>query len=285
MPNYCANKVYFVGDEACIAQLVADMTNERGKIDFRRARPMPKELSGVQFPVQIVSQQEWDQAVKEREAAITRRHQRPSADDYATYLADRNQRRAALAARPTQPPEGDADAAEFLADIEDYELQGPDLTYEQWAQQVFDDTHIPALPLTKTMSDEYKRRFRHDNWYDWQNANWGTERGPFDIEPMLSESMQPFAGFADGAHPLTGEPRAAYSYCSAGGPCHELFRYISELYPDIAIVHTYNSCASWFRGIFVFINGVIARDECIEYESCEEENDERGKSNWKEEGF
>lgn len=43
-------------------------------------------------------------------------------------------------------------------------------------------------PITKAISDDYKKRFGADNWYDWALKNWGTKWGSYEASVEIEEN-------------------------------------------------------------------------------------------------
>ena len=58
MPNWCQNEVKISGNKEDITKLIDLITD---KFDFNKIIPMPEELEGFTFPVQFLSQEEFDE--------------------------------------------------------------------------------------------------------------------------------------------------------------------------------------------------------------------------------
>ena len=111
-----------------------------------------------------------------------------------------------------------------------------------------------GLPLTQAMSEDYKKRFGHDNWYAWRNANYGTKWGMYSVE---------FSGFAT-------HDTIAFTYNTAWSPATKYFVNISPQFPSLSFRHMFADEGGGFLGYEVIKNGKM--EEAVELDW----NSERG---------
>ena len=64
MPNWCENTLHVSGDEQLIKKFKEQVRGEGTALSFASLVPMPKELKGLSSSPKIVSEKEYDEAVK-----------------------------------------------------------------------------------------------------------------------------------------------------------------------------------------------------------------------------
>jgi len=69
MPNWVSNNIEIEADATTAALVIEAIKNSDGKVDFNSILPMPECLREVTSPVRIVSQEKYDEAIKELQEA------------------------------------------------------------------------------------------------------------------------------------------------------------------------------------------------------------------------
>lgn len=72
--------------------------------------------------------------------------------------------------------------------------------------------------LTKELSEEYQAKFGADNWYTWQNANWGTKWNAYDQFEIDEQTIE---------------------FNTAWGTPYELLVNLSAMFPEVEFVVEY----------------------------------------------
>jgi hypothetical protein len=67
MPNHIANILTVKGETEKVQEVMKALLNEDGNVTFDNFLPMPEELRGTTSPTKVVTQKEYDEAVKKRE--------------------------------------------------------------------------------------------------------------------------------------------------------------------------------------------------------------------------
>lgn len=97
--------------------------------------------------------------------------------------------------------------------------------------------------ITQEMSDEYKKKYGCDNWYDWTNENWGTKWGAYDVDSKWV-----------GNH---------ISFTTAWSPPIPLIEVLSKKFPEAKLTLKFQEECNGFNGTMVFQNGNIQNgSEC-----------------------
>lgn len=94
------------------------------------------------------------------------------------------------------------------------------------------------------------KKFGHDNWYDWNVANWGTK---WDVEAETIEQT---------------EGHAVFSFDSAWAPPTAAIVAVSALYPDLKFTLEYFEMGMMFAGVALIENGEV-EDNCTEDEESD----------------
>jgi len=170
MPNWCDNELGVRGNAKDI-KLFKERAKQGGKdISLSAFLPMPKELYSVSVPIRIVSQRQYDSAVKKR---------------------------------------SDSDM---------------------------------GLPITRRLSEAYKRDYGANNWYDWAIRNWGTK---WD---------------ADGELLTNKKDRLSYTFMTAWSPPIYWLISVSEMYPNLSFKLYADEEAGFFKGYVDIKGGKIIKD-------------------------
>lgn len=112
------------------------------------------------------------------------------------------------------------------------------------------DKCFQQWPITEAMQKDYKERFGHDNWYDWQVANWGTKWGCYDV---VGESQDTWHRHDDG-------DTSSYIWCyynTAWSPATEALRQISQQFPNLEFRHAFSDEGGNYLGYEVLQDGQI----------------------------
>jgi hypothetical protein len=243
MPNWVTNWLRISGDQDHIRQIIADATDptidlrrHQSQLDFTRLRPFPEEFQYTGSPPKIVTQAEYDAALKELQEALAHTHDLPEA--YAAYLSQQCAYREAFAARDNGSVNEVVAAAIF---------DQVDLSFEEWREHEIARrcSRLLPMPITQEMSDDYKRRFGTDDSHEWQKMNWGTNVGPRD------------------PHSVHCDEDAGFCCCfdTSWAPCDRLWQYVSAQYPGVKIENSYREENNW-GGLDVFLEGAL---KCHEY--------------------
>lgn len=106
-----------------------------------------------------------------------------------------------------------------------------------------------------------KAKYGYKDWYDWQNANWGTKWG--DCHTFIEVRDET----ADTKH-------ITVSFSSAWCPPSEGISQVASLFPTLEFVMTYEESGMDFYGIVTFDGeaGVYA-DDCYEMSNIDKWND------------
>ena len=131
------------------------------------------------------------------------------------------------------------------------------VTDGSWTQEQYDERVAENRKLAE-QQDSNIAKFGHKDWYDWEYTNWGTKWG--DCHTDIHE-------FGEKDTSISG------SFDTAWGPAEEAFLRISEMFPELTFIFTYDEEAGFFAGIQVFRNGESVFDSMYEPCSYEEEID------------
>ena len=88
--------------------------------------------------------------------------------------------------------------------------------YHEWIKEHQPTYENGGRPITKVMSERFKKQYGVDNWYDWQTINWGTKWDITD-ENIFTE--------IDGT-------TAEYRFDTAWGPPEGIYEHLVETFPD-----------------------------------------------------
>lgn len=100
--------------------------------------------------------------------------------------------------------------------------------------------------ITQEMSDDYKKRFGSDNWYDWALKNWGTKWGSYEASVEIDDN---------------GET-ATFEFQTAWSSGASAIIHLSKQYPDLSFKLSFaDEDAGSNVGIFYIANGIIFSDE------------------------
>ena len=88
--------------------------------------------------------------------------------------------------------------------------------YHEWIKEHQPTYENGGRPITKVMSERFKKQYGVDNWYDWQTINWGTKWDITD-ENIFTE--------IDGT-------TAEYRFDTAWGPPEGVYNHLVDAFPD-----------------------------------------------------
>lgn len=116
-----------------------------------------------------------------------------------------------------------------------------------------------------------KAKYGYKDWYDWQNANWGTKWGDSDTDIVDAEPLITPDGIA----------HAEFMFQSPWSPPLEGIAHIATLFPTLEFGLAYYEEGMDFYGFCKFVDG-MAYDDCREISGIDgmkelnalEENDE-----------
>jgi hypothetical protein len=96
--------------------------------------------------------------------------------------------------------------------------------------------------------------YGYKDWYDWNIANWGTKWSPADVyQNLITRNC------------------AEFSYQTAWSPCSPLWQNISNLYPTLAFIETYEEMGMGFYGLTAHYRGGQFFESFIDIANSEDE--------------
>jgi hypothetical protein len=101
-------------------------------------------------------------------------------------------------------------------------------------------------------------KYGYANWYDFHCEEWGSKWGAFDGCMELHQQNETLSLF----------------YATAWSPITGVVKKLIEMYPQLSFKYNYEEPGCAFQGELSGSNGVVTRDECWEYNPCEDEEDE-----------
>lgn len=112
-----------------------------------------------------------------------------------------------------------------------------------------DGTQSPSnLPLPQKL--DLILKYGHDNWYDWQLANWGCKWGPYDNSVGDPEEI----AYAN------GNGKLVYIYDTPWSPPTQWIINTSKQFPTLKFENYCDEPGSCFRGTETIINGKVIKD-------------------------
>lgn len=108
------------------------------------------------------------------------------------------------------------------------------------------DSPNNAKPIIKQI---LKAKYGHDNWYDWQLANWGCKWGPYDGIEDPKEIIY-----------KNGKGKIVYEYNTPWCPPAEWLINTSKQFPMLTFENYCNEPGCNFKGTQIFINGIKNKD-------------------------
>ena len=82
-------------------------------------------------------------------------------------------------------------------------------------------------------SEELKKKYGADNWYDWSISNWGVK---WNIDISEEQDVQDEGDYIQ------------YTFDTAWGPPHEIFYAIRKKFPDLGITWFFDEPGMQFAG-------------------------------------
>ncbi|MFM0417405.1 DUF1281 family ferredoxin-like fold protein [Paraburkholderia aromaticivorans] len=117
-----------------------------------------------------------------------------------------------------------------------------------------DDTNNMMKVWKKQRSNIKKYGFAH--WYDFCCEKWGSKWGAFSAGAVLADGL------------------LVLDYDTAWCPIDGVVKKLIEMYPQFSFQCNYEEPGCAFQGELSGSNGVVTRDECWDYNPCEDEEDE-----------
>lgn len=118
----------------------------------------------------------------------------------------------------------------------------------KWVETPGDDGEIVYIPVTRSMSMEWTRKYGADNWYSWACANWGTKWGIYDADWRSDTEV---------------------FFMSAWSPACPVIDALSEMFQDIEFTLEYADEGGGFLGSSVFVAGEAVSDTSLVWDSPE----------------
>jgi len=95
-----------------------------------------------------------------------------------------------------------------------------------------------SIPITQTISNEYKKKYGFDNWYDWACGTWGTKWEACEAE-CINES----------------ETSLQYNFSTAWCPPRGIFLALKKMCPKVAISWGYEERGCSLYGTWHYNGG------------------------------
>lgn len=108
---------------------------------------------------------------------------------------------------------------------------------------------IPKSPEHEAQMKSNIEKYGHEDWYEWQCANWGTKWSPSDIRAFMQTPNY-----------------IAFSCQSAWSPPSGLIARMSKLFPRLGFVMSYNEGGMCFLGAESYYNGDSLYEASGEYD-------------------
>ncbi len=120
----------------------------------------------------------------------------------------------------------------------------------EWARKLNDgelkEWEKESKPLTQEMSDNLKKKFGTDNWYDWKCFNWGTKWGAYSIEQGEGNSI---------------------IFTTAWSTAYPVILELSKMFPEVTITLEYaDEDFGYNCGLIEFTDGFSEEIEGASYE-------------------
>lgn len=138
-----------------------------------------------------------------------------------------------------------------------------EMTEEHYKQLVADNEEGYKADMRNMLEYGYK------NWYDWNNANWGTKWGACDVHSFENWKISDV---------LMG---MSIKFQSAWSPADKLIQNISQQFPTLIFSVKFTEEGMGFAGVGVFRNGVIIGDAEVEIDNYDNPH-EFGSLEWEE---
>lgn len=103
-----------------------------------------------------------------------------------------------------------------------------------------------AKPIIKSI---LKAKYGADNWYDWQQDNWGCKWGPYDGIDIPEETVY-----------KNGKGKLVYEYNTPWSPPNQWLINTSKQFPSLKFENYCNEPGNCFKGTVVIINGQVTKD-------------------------
>lgn len=110
------------------------------------------------------------------------------------------------------------------------------------------DGLVPGHPLTQEMSDDLKKKYGADNWYDWMHTNYGTKWGMYEV---------------------SSREEGAFFYMTAWSPATEYYLRVSKKFPSIVFRHEFADEGGGFVGYESIQNGAVIESIDVGWDSEE----------------
>lgn len=114
-----------------------------------------------------------------------------------------------------------------------------------------------------TVRSELVQKYGHSDWYGWSIANWGTKWGDWDTHLISYEE---------------GDEIALLRFTTAWSPAINGILKISEKFPKLLFVHSYEEGGMGFLGTVGMRDGNVLAEREGEYPNVE--TDEDGEGDW-----
>jgi len=98
---------------------------------------------------------------------------------------------------------------------------------------------LKGIPITKKISQDLKKKFGADNWYDWSNKHWGTK---WDTSCATL---------------LDNKKKLQYNFSSAWSPPVAWLQKVSKDFPELSFTLKFDEPAMGYRGEVKAKNGEI----------------------------
>ena len=130
-------------------------------------------------------------------------------------------------------------------EVKEYAYDNPIFSF--W--NVIKPTNMAVYDLQKDPNEDPKKLFSGDNWYDWNNRNWGTK---WDVAVSNDTKYAETELLHDEAN---GENHVlVYRYNTAWSPATPVLEILSAQYPDLLLTLNYEEETGW-GGEDEFVNG------------------------------